>query len=186
MNRPAEREAQYQDLFDLPDNLIGEILHGQLVTQPRPAPKHARAASIIGGEMVPPFDQGRNGPGGWWILFEPELHLGRHILVPDLAGWRKERMPTFPEEAYFTLAPDWVCEVLSPGTARTDRVVKMPIYAGQGVQWLWLVEPILRTLEVFRLHEGHWLLEAAWQQEDEVRAPPFAEIAFSLGGLWVP
>ena len=186
MNRPVEREAQYQDLFDLPDNLIGEILNGQLVTQPRPAPKHARAASIIGGEMVPPFDQGRNGPGGWWILFEPELHLGRHILVPDLAGWRKERMPTFPEEAYFTQAPDWVCEVLSPGTARTDRVVKMPIYAGQGVQWLWLVEPILRTLEVFRLHEGHWLLEAAWQQEDEVRAPPFAEIAFSLGGLWVP
>ena len=107
-------------------------------------------------------------------------------MVPDLAGWRRERMPSFPEEAYFTLAPDWVCEVLSPGTARTDRVVKMPIYAQQGVQWLWLVEPILHTLEVFRLHEGHWLLEAAWQEADEVSAPPFAEIAFSLGGLWVP
>ena len=186
MNQPALREAQYEDLFDLPDNLIGEILNGQLVTQPRPAPKHARASSIIGGELVPPYDQGRSGPGGWWILFEPELHLGRHIMVPDLAGWRRERMPSFPEEAYFTLAPDWVCEVLSPGTARTDRVVKMPIYAQQGVQWLWLVEPILHTLEVFRLHEGHWLLEAAWQEADEVSAPPFAEIAFSLGGLWVP
>ena len=186
MNQPALREAQYEDLFDLPDNLIGEILNGQLITQPRPAPKHARASSIIGGELVPPYDQGRSGPGGWWILFEPELHLGRHIMVPDLAGWRRERMPSFPEEAYFTLAPDWVCEVLSPGTARTDRVVKMPIYAQQGVQWLWLVEPILHTLEVFRLHEGHWLLEAAWQEADEVSAPPFAEIAFSLGGLWVP
>jgi len=186
MNQPALREAQYEDLFDLPDNLIGEILNGQLITQPRPAPKHARASSIIGGELVPPYDQGRSGPGGWWILFEPELHLGRHIMVPDLAGWRRERMPSFPEEAYFTLAPDWVCEVLSPGTARTDRVVKMPIYAQQGVEWLWLVEPILHTLEVFRLHEGHWLLEAAWQEADEVSAPPFDGIAFSLGGLWVP
>ncbi len=186
MNQPALREAQYEDLFDLPDNLIGEILNGQLITQPRPAPKHARASSIIGGELVPPYDQGRSGPGGWWILFEPELHLGRHIMVPDLAGWRRERMPSFPEEAYFTLAPDWVCEVLSPGTARTDRVVKMPIYAQQGVEWLWLVEPILHTLEVFRLHEGHWLLETAWQEADEVRAPPFDGIAFSLGGLWVP
>lgn len=186
MDQPALREAQYEDLFDLPDNLIGEILNGQLITQPRPAPKHARASSIIGGELVPPYDQGRSGPGGWWILFEPELHLGRHIMVPDLAGWRRERMPSFPDEAYFTLAPDWVCEVLSPGTARTDRVVKMPIYAQQGVQWLWLVEPILHTLEVFRLHESHWLLEAAWQEADEVRAPPFDGIAFSLGGLWVP
>ena len=186
MNQPALREAQYEDLFDLPDNLIGEILNGQLITQPRPAPKHARASSIIGGELVPSYDQGRSGPGGWWILDEPELHLARQILVPDLAGWRRERMPSFPEEAYFTLAPDWVCEVLSPGTARTDRVVKMPIYAQQGVQWLWLVEPILHTLEVFRLHEGHWLLEAAWQEADEVRAPPIDGIAYSLGGLWVP
>ena len=186
MNQPAPREAQYEDLFGLPDNVIGEILNGQLTTQPRPAPRHAHASSIIGGELVPPYGQGRGGPGGWWILFEPELHLAHHILVPDFAGWRRERMPSLPEEAYFRVAPDWVCEVLSPGTARTDRVVKMPIYAQQGVQWLWLVEPSLHTLEVFRLHESHWLLEAAWQESDEVRAPPFAEIAFSLAGLWIP
>ncbi|AAU91622.1 conserved hypothetical protein [Methylococcus capsulatus str. Bath] len=184
MSRPAERLAEYRDLFELPEHVIGEILNGQLITQPRPAPKHARASSIVGSELVGPYDQGRGGPGGWWILDEPEMHLGPHILVPDLAGWRRERMPALPDEAYFALAPDWVCEVLSPGTARIDRVVKMPIYAAQGVQWLWLVEPDLHTLEVFRLLDGHWLLEGAWQEADEVHAPPFAELAFSLADLW--
>ena len=186
MNQPAPRPAEYRDLFDLPEHIVGEIIHGQLITHPRPAPRHARASFIIGGELTRPFDQGRGGPGGWWILFEPELHLGRHILVPDLAGWRRERLPVFPEEAYFTLAPDWACEVLSPGTARVDRVLKMPIYAEQGVAWLWLVDPALRTLEVYRLAEGHWLLEGAWQEADEVRAPPFAEIVLPLADLWVP
>lgn len=186
MNTPARRLATYADLFELPEHLIGEILHGQLITQPRPAPRHARSASIIGGELMAPFDQGRGGPGGWWILDEPELHLGPHILVPDLAGWRRERLPVFPETAYFTLAPDWVCEVLSPGSARIDRVVKMPIYAAQGVAWLWLVDPDQRTLEVFRLLEGHWLLEQTAQQDDRVAAPPFAEHRFQLADLWVP
>ena len=186
MTSTAQRLATYEDLFDLPEHLIGEILHGQLITQPRPAPRHARSASIIGGELMSPFDQGRGGPGGWWILDEPELHLGGHILVPDLAGWRRERMPVFPETAYFDLAPDWVCEVLSPGTARIDRVVKGPIYATQGVTWLWLVDPDQRTLEVYRLVEGHWLLEQTAQNDDLVAPPPFAEHRFSLADLWVP
>lgn len=186
MSRPAERLATYEDLFDLPDHVIGEILHGQLVTQPRPAPKHARSASILGGELVSPFDQGRGGPGGWWILDEPELHLGPHILVPDLAGWRRERMPVFPDTAWFDVAPDWVCEVLSPGTARTDRVIKMPIYAERGVEWLWLVDPDQQTLEVYQRHDGHWLMLHAWQQADEVAAPPFAEHSFTLNDLWLP
>ena len=186
MSAPAQRLATYADLFDLPEHLIGEILHGQLITQPRPAPRHAFSASGIGAELTNPFQRGRGGPGGWWILDEPELHLGPHILVPDLAGWRRERLPVFPETAYFELAPNWVCEVLSPGTARVDRVVKMPIYATQGVAWLWLLDPDLRTLEVFRLLEGRWLLEQTAQQDDEVAAPPFAEHRFSLGDLWVP
>lgn len=186
MNQPANRLATYEDLFDLPDHLVGEILNGTLVTQPRPAPRHARASSVIGGELMRPFDHGPSGPGGWWILDQPELHLGAQILVPDLAGWRRERLPVFPDEAYFTLAPDWACEVLSPGTARTDRVVKMPIYAAEGVAWLWLVDPDQHTLEVFRLYEGHWLMEHAWQEADAVTAPPFAEITFSLADLWVP
>lgn len=186
MSRPAERLATYEDLFDLPDHVIGEILHGRLITQPRPAPKHARSASILGGELVSPFDQGRGGPGGWWILFEPELHLGPHILAPDLAGWRRERMPVFPDTAWFDVAPDWVCEVLSPGTARTDRVIKMPIYAERGVEWLWLVDPDQQTLEVYQRHDGHWLMLHAWQQADEVAAPPFAEHRFTLNDLWLP
>lgn len=186
MSAIPRRPATYEDLFDLPEHLVGEILHGQLITQPRPGPRHARSASVVGAELMGPYDKGHGGPGGWWILDEPELHLGSHILVPDLAGWRRERMPVFPETAYFTLAPDWVCEVLSPGTARVDRVVKMPIYAEQGVEWIWLVDPDQRTLEVYRLLQGHWLLEQTAQQNDAVTAPPFAEHRFSLADLWAP
>ncbi|CCE24032.1 conserved protein of unknown function [Methylotuvimicrobium alcaliphilum 20Z] len=112
--------------------------------------------------------------------------MGPNILVPNLAGWRKERMPRFPDEAYFSLAPDWVCEVISPGTARTDRVVKMPIYAAESVQWLWLVDPDLRILEVYRLLDGHWLLERTWQNDDIVNAPPFDVTSMNLGGFWLP
>ena len=184
MTATAHKFAAYEDLFDLPENIIGQIIHGQLITQPRPAPKHSLASSSLGDELVSPFQKGRGGPGGWWILDEPELHLGPHVLVPDLAGWRRERMPELPETAYFTLPPDWSCEVLSPGTARVDRAEKMPIYAAQGVPFLWLIDPTLRTLEVFALCEGRWLLEHIYQDDEEVRAVPFDAIAFVLAGLW--
>lgn len=184
MTATAHNFAAYEDLFDLPENIIGQIIHGQLITQPRPAPKHSLASSSLGDELVSPFQKGRGGPGGWWILDEPELHLGPHILVPDLAGWRRERMPELPETAYFTLPPDWICEVLSPGTARVDRAEKMPIYAAQSVPFLWLIDPTLRTLEVFALCEGRWLLEHIYQDDEEVRAVPFDAIAFVLAGLW--
>ncbi len=184
MTATAFKFATYEDLFDLPEYLVGEIIHGQLITQPRPAPRHALASSSMGGELISPFHKGRGGPGGWWILFEPELHLGPHILVPDLAGWRRERMPELPDLAYFTLPPDWVCEMLSPGTARIDRADKMPIYAEYGVSFLWLVDPALHTLEAFVLRDGHWSLEHVYQENDEVRAVPFDAVAFSLAGLW--
>ncbi|PKM37820.1 MAG: hypothetical protein CVV06_03810 [Gammaproteobacteria bacterium HGW-Gammaproteobacteria-10] len=186
MNQPALREATYEDLFDLPEHIIGEIINGQLMTQPRPAPRHALAASVISDQYISPYHRGRGGPGGWWILFEPELHLGRNILVPDLAGWRRERMPQLPEEAYFSIAPDWICEVISPGTSRIDRAVKMPIYAACEVSWLWLVDPGPKTLEVYRLLEGHWLLEHTWQDDDMVRAPPFDAVELALADLWAP
>ena len=169
----------------MPDHLIAQIVHGQLITLPRPAPKHALASSSLGDELSGPFQKGRGGgPGGWWILDEPELHLGTDILVPDLAGWRRERMPTLPETAYFELTPDWVCEVLSPSTARLDRVDKLPIYASHGVGHLWLVDPDVRSLEVLALHEGHWLLLNAYKDDAEVRAVPFDAIAFDLAALW--
>ncbi|MGZ8218546.1 Uma2 family endonuclease [Methylomagnum sp.] len=186
MSVPAQKIATYEDLRQVPDHLIAEIIHGQLITMPRPSPKHARAASIMGGKLVPPYDEGSGGPGGWWILFEPELHLGPgpEIMVPDLAGWRRERLPTLPETAYFEQAPDWVLEVLSPSTARKDRAVKLPVYGEFGVGHVWLVDPDVRTLEVFSLREGFWRLEHVYQEADEVSAPPFEAMRFSLAGLW--
>jgi Uma2 family endonuclease len=185
MALPQYKPATYEDLLALPDSLIAEILDGVLYTQPRPAPRHARASSSLGDEIVSPFDKGRGGPGGWWILDEPELHLELDILVPDLAGWRRERLPKLPEGAYFEVAPDWICEVLSPGTARQDRVVKMPIYARHGVKHIWLVEPILRTLEVFENTPGGWLLLGAFENDDAISMAPFDAITFNLGVLWV-
>lgn len=185
MLQAAECFATYEDLFDLPDNMVGQIIHGQLIALPRPAPKHARASSNIGGELNPPFHRGRDGgPGGWHILDEPEIHLYGDILVPDLAGWRRERMPQLPETAYFELAPDWICEVLSPSTGRLDRADKMPIYARWGVQHLWLVDPDAQTMESYQLQGGRWLLLRVYQQQDKVSAPPFDAISFDLMGLW--
>jgi Uma2 family endonuclease len=184
MSTPAERFATYEDLCQVPDHLVAQIIHGHLITLPRPAPRHARASSALGGSLFPPMDSGSGGPGGWWILDEPEMHLGSDILVPDLAGWRRERMPMLPDTAYFTLAPDWICEVLSPSTAQMDRVDKLPIYARSEVGHAWVVDPEAQTLEVFALREGYWLLEAAFKANDEVCAPPFEAVRFGLGGLW--
>ena len=184
MALPRERRATYADLFGLPDQVVGEIIDGRLVTHPRPAPRHARAYSRLGGELDGPFDQGRGGPGGWWILDEPEIHLGDQILVPDLAGWRRERMPKLPDAAWFDLAPDWLCEILSPATARVDRAEKLPIYAGWPVQHVWLVDPDLRTLEAYENQGGRWILLATLKDDDAVRLAPFDAISFSLRGLW--
>lgn len=185
MAQRAPRAATYEDILTLPEHLVGEILAGELHTQPRPAPRHARASSALGFTIGGPFDGDIAKPGGWWILDEPEVHLSGHVLVPDLAGWRRERLPALPETAWFELAPDWVCEVLSPGTARTDRAVKMPIYARLGVLHLWLVDPDARTLEVYaRTPEARWLLLATFQEADAVSAPPFDAVTFRLSALW--
>lgn len=181
---PAERLATYEDLLNVPANFVAELIQGQLRTHPRPAPKHALASSSLGDELVSPFHKGRGGPGGWWILDEPELHLDGNVLVPDLAGWRRERMPNLPETSYFELAPDWSCEVLSPATAQTDRVEKMPIYAAAGVTHVWLVDPDLKTLEVFVSQGSQWLLWRAFKESDEVAAPPFEAVTIHLDALW--
>ena len=183
----APRQATYEDLLKVPDILIAEIVDGELVTSPRPASPHARAASSI-GQDVSPFDRrpgGPGGPGGWRILFEPELHLGANILVPDLAGWRRERMPMLENVAYFELAPDWVCEVVSPGTARLDRVRKMPIYARERVSHLWLVHPGLQTLEVYRLEGQHWVVVSSHVGAEGVRAEPFEALELDMSRWWL-
>ncbi|MFO1208507.1 MAG: Uma2 family endonuclease [Amaricoccus sp.] len=180
----VRRPATYQDVLDAPEHKVAELVRGALYLHPRPAPRHARSSSVLGGELVPPFDRGRGGPGGWWILDEPELHLGDDVLVPDLAGWRRERMPRLPDAAWFELAPDWVCEVLSPSTRRLDLTDKRDIYGASGVGFLWLVDPIDRTLEAFELRGGAWVLIAAIAEEAEVSVPPFEAVAFPLGALW--
>lgn len=136
-------------------------------------------------DLGTPFHRGRGGPGGWWILVEPELHLGRHILVPDLAGWRRERMPEVPDVRYFELAPDWICEVLSPATARLDRVDKLGIYAEYAVASVWLIDPAARTLEAYTLDRGRWRLDASHADDARVRVPPFDAVELELDALWI-
>ncbi len=185
MSETAKRNARYDDILALPENLVGELLHGRLHTHPRPAPKHANAYSVLGGNIGGAYHWGKGGPGGWWILDEPEFHLGPDVLAPDLAGWRRERLPALPDSAWFELAPDWVCEILSPSTARVDRVVKLPIYARERIPYLWLVDPELKTLEIYSLtDDGHWLLLASLKDDDPVRQPPFDAIEFPLDMLW--
>ena len=133
------RPATYEDLLAVPDHLVAEILDGELHTSPRPTPRRADASSGLGGALHGPFDRGRGGPGGWRILDESELHLGRDVIVPDFAGWRRVRLPVLPTEAYFSIAPDWICEVLSPSTAAIDRVKKLTIYAREAVSHAWFV-----------------------------------------------
>jgi len=184
MASPVKRRATYDDLLQVPPHRVAEIVDGDLHVSPRPAPRHALAASVLWGDVGPPFHHGRGGPGGWWILFEPELHLGEDVLVPDLAGWRRERMPALPDTAFFALAPDWVCEVVSPGSERLDRAKKMPVYARENVSHLWLVNPLPRTLEVYRLAEGRWLLLATHEGAARVRAEPFDAVELDLAPLW--
>jgi Uma2 family endonuclease len=178
------RPATYDDLVALPENLVGEIVDDELWASPRPAPRHARSSGALDGVLMPAFDFGKGGPGGWRILPEPELHLGRHALVPDLAGWRRARMPKLPDAAYFELAPDWVCEVMSPSTVRLDREKKLRVYAEHGVGHAWLVDPVARTLEVLRRDDAAWALVATHHGDVAVRLEPFDAIEFPLGLLW--
>jgi Uma2 family endonuclease len=183
--KPLKTGATYDDLREVPDNFVAEMFDGDLYASPRPAISHTHAASMLGGELVGPFHRGRNGPGGWVILDEPELHFGNDVLVPDLAGWRRERMPEVPDEAYVTLAPDWVCEVLSPSTEALERGKKLRLYARENVPHVWLVDPPRQTLEVLALESGEWSLLASHEDAGRVRAVPFDALALDLGALWI-
>ena len=185
MALPSHRQATYEDLCALPANTVGQILFGTLYAHPRPAPKHAQAATTLGEELGPPFKRGRGGPGGWMILDQPELHLRNHVLVPDLAGWRRERMPEMPvDKAYFDLAPDWVCEVLSPSTASLDRGDKRRVYGEFDVRHIWYVDPEAKTLEVLELDTRGYRVVDVYSDDAKVRAIPFDAIELELALLW--
>jgi len=187
MGKTIQRPATYADVLAAPPHKVAEIIDGELVLSPRPAGPHTMAASALGEELGPPFKRGRGGPGGWIIMDEPELHLGPNVLVPDLGGWRRETMGAVANEPYFTIRPDWVCEVLSPSTERYDRGNKIAIYARAGVSHAWLINPLQRTLEVLRLSAetpNEWVTQAVFRDESRVRAVPFEAFELDLSVLW--
>jgi Putative restriction endonuclease len=184
MVQSKTRTATYADIEALPPNVVGEILFGVLHTQPRPARRHIVTASRMGGVLSPPFEFGNGGPGGWIIADEPELHLGPHVLVPDLAGWRSERLVGKGDGAYFDEVPDWVCEIQSPSTKHLDLGVKRRIYATYEVPYLWHVDPVAQTLEIFTLLKSDWLLTHTFVGGQPATAPPFNAVTFDLKLLW--
>jgi Uma2 family endonuclease len=184
MPDPAPKHpATWEDLEDVSDEYVGEIFDGEMILRPRPGVPHARASSRLGAIILGPFDFGAGGPGGWVILDEPRIKFGANTLVPDIAGWHKERFEE-PARGPITVIPDWVCEILSPGTEGNDRGRKMKIYARDGVSHMWLMSPGDRALEVFRLRDGEWLLVNVHEGTARVRAEPFDAIELDLGLVW--
>ena len=185
MTDASHKPATYADLQAVPEHLVAEILFGHLVAHPRPATKHGYAATSLADELVSPFHKGRGGPGGWAFVSEEELHLGPHITVPGIAGWRRERLPAgWDDGAFIDIAPDWICEIISPSTEKYDKGDKRRIYALYGVQHLWHLDPRARTLEVFVLQDMNWLLTHTFVEREDVSTLPFSELTFSLDLLW--
>jgi Uma2 family endonuclease len=184
VQKHVEHRATYEDLLKVPDHLVAEIVDGELYTSPRPAFPRAFAAGALFGDLYPAFHRSRGGPGGWWIVFEPELHLGDDVLVPDLGGWRREHLPAAPTGPWTDLSPDWICEAVSPGTARLDRMKKVPAYARENVQFAWIVDANVRSFEAFRLNSGGWAAIAKHLGNEVIRVEPFEAIEIDLTNLW--
>lgn len=189
MAEPASARATWADLEALPEGVVGELIRGVLYTMPRPRFGHRNAGSVLGAELNGPFQRGRDGgPGGWWILDEPGIALPEldvEELSPDLAGWKKERLPHPPREGSITIAPDWVCEILSPTTRRHDLRIKRPLYAEAGVRWMWLVDVDARTVLASRNEGGRWMELGVWADADAMRAEPFDSHEIALADLWI-
>ncbi len=187
MSNPATKKPSlYEQLMCLPEGLTGEIINGQLRTQPRPAWPHSLAGSRLGADIEGPYGRGRGGPGGWWIIDESEVHfmLDKEVIVPDIAGWRKERMPSPPEGHKIQVLPDWVCEIFSPSTKSADREEKMPLYAHYGVSYAWLVDPKTHTLEAYELVDAKWKPSGMFRDDDTISVAPFDAILIHLADLW--
>ncbi len=184
MTEKVKGNALYEDVIAAPEMKIAELVAGDLYLSPRPSLRHATSATVLGADLNDAFHRGRRGPGGWWILFEPELHFGADVLVPDIAGWRRERLPQIPDAPGMELAPDWLCEVLSPSSERFDRRTKLPLYAQAGVSHLWLVHPANRELEVYASVEQQWSFLEKYSGNVTVFAPPFESVSIDLEPLW--
>ena len=184
MAQDLHKPATYADLEAVPPNLVAEILYGRLVTHPRPAPRHARASVALSAILAPVYQFGKPGKDGWIFMTGPELHLGGHVAVPDLAAWRRETLSQPVTKGSIDIAPDWVCELLSPCTEVYDRGDKRAIYASAGVRHLWHLDPRPQVLEVSENQAGKWLLTDVVTADDDVKAPPFAELEFPMSLLW--
>lgn len=184
MAEQGKSRATYADLEKVPEHLVAEIIDGELMTHPRPSFRHGAAATSLADELTGPFQKGRGGPGGWIFIVEPEIKFGSDILVPDIAGWRRERLSSHIERNYFEVVPDWVCEILSASTEKRDRTIKKRTYAAGDVSHFWMIDPRLQLLEVFELRAGLWTEIGAWNSDEIVSAPPFDAISISLADLW--
>jgi Uma2 family endonuclease len=183
MSGPERKRATYADLAALPENVVGELIDGELFAMPRPSADHSLGTSGLGTLLGAAFQFGLGGPGGWWILDEPELHFGEDVLVPDLAGWRTSRLAR-PSGPALTVAPDWICEALSPSTAALDRGAKLRVYAREGVAHAWLLDPLGHSLEVYERDGLQWRPLGSWSDQQRVRARPFEQVELFLGLLW--
>jgi len=189
---PRPRDKTYADYEALPEGVKAELIDGELFMSPQPKGRHVRISSILGTLLGSRFgltsQSTPNGPGGWWILDEPECHLrpDLRVVIPDLAGWRRSRMraPT-PDTHKFTLVPDWVCEVLSPSTAGRDTIIKMPLYLQAGVAWAWIVDPTAQRVEVYRAGDNEWLPAGALEGPGLITLPPFDTVELDLSPLWL-
>lgn len=186
--QPQRRpDDPYQQLLALPEHLTGEIIGGELVVSPRPAVPHTNVFSELGAELRVRFSRrpgGGDAPGGWWILGEPELHLGSDVLVPDIAGWKRENLTVLPRANSISVPPDWVCEILSPSTSRLDRGLRARACHRHGVRWRWLVDPLDQTVEAYRREGAFWVLLGQWSGEERARIEPFDAVELDLALWW--
>ncbi|MCG3173816.1 MAG: hypothetical protein GMKNLPBB_02021 [Myxococcota bacterium] len=176
--------AGLQDLLNTPEGVKAELIDGVLHTEPRPAGLHAESFSSLGGILKGPFQFGMGGPGGWIILQEHTVKFGDDYLVPDLSGWKRERLPLIPRAPFIEIIPDWVCEILSPRSAGKDRIEKLNHYKRHGVPWYWILDPMTQVLEVLRLHDGQYVLDSTHTSGSKIRPKPFDAIELDLGLLW--
>jgi len=186
MAETAKKLATYDDLYNIPANMTGEIIDGELFVSPRPSVEHTRVASTLGYAIGPSYDFGEGGgPGGWIILDETEIKLEEDTFVPDIAGWKKERFFNPEGQNWVSVTPDWVCEILSPSSVRHDRIIKARTYAKHRIPYFWLIDPRDRLLQVFKLESGRWVTLEDYAEDDKVRAEPFQEIEIDLAKLWL-